>query len=338
MIPWRYISPLGRCAHRASSDASANGGHEHKSESPSTIDGRVEAALRRWAESPEEPAPAFPPPDHFEAIALPPADLACEPKPQPVSTPVEALGPDIQDTSGTESRSGEDHGGRKEPPKPAADMPNFHENTDYYELLQISRNADMETIHRVYRFMAARLHPDNAATGDANRFVLLTQAYQVLTDPARRMQYDALLLTQEAHSLPVFHLKDFVHGVEGEANRRLGILSLLYLYRRRSEVVPGMSVLDLERRMAFPREHLNFTLWYLRERGYVRLEENSDYSLTADGVDYVERYSSTNAIVRELLAAPSGPPASAPSSGERQQPDNTPAETPARFDAARCAA
>ena len=38
---------------------------------------------------------------------------------------------------------------------------------DYYEFLQISPNAQTSTIHRVYRFLAGRLHPDIAETGDA---------------------------------------------------------------------------------------------------------------------------------------------------------------------------
>jgi len=35
---------------------------------------------------------------------------------------------------------------------------------DYYEFLQISPNAEGETIQRVYRFLATRLHPDNPET------------------------------------------------------------------------------------------------------------------------------------------------------------------------------
>src|SRR5690349_7912822 len=42
--------------------------------------------------------------------------------------------------------------------------------TDYYEILQISRHADAETIHRVYRIMASRFHPDNPKTGDVEKF------------------------------------------------------------------------------------------------------------------------------------------------------------------------
>jgi curved DNA-binding protein len=39
---------------------------------------------------------------------------------------------------------------------------------DYYEFLQISPNADVDTIHRVYRFLAARFHPDNPTAAIPN--------------------------------------------------------------------------------------------------------------------------------------------------------------------------
>ena len=55
---------------------------------------------------------------------------------------------------------------------------------NYYDLLQINPRAEIETIERVYRIMAARYHPDNQQTGDAERFRLLTEAYQMLRDPA----------------------------------------------------------------------------------------------------------------------------------------------------------
>ena len=38
---------------------------------------------------------------------------------------------------------------------------------DHYEVLQISPNAEPDTVHRVYRLLAQRLHPDNAQTGNA---------------------------------------------------------------------------------------------------------------------------------------------------------------------------
>ncbi len=62
---------------------------------------------------------------------------------------------------------------------------------DYYEFLQISPNADQDTIHRVYRFLAARFHPDNPDSGDADTFNQLKTAYDVLSDEDRRAEYDA---------------------------------------------------------------------------------------------------------------------------------------------------
>ena len=174
---------------------------------------------------------------------------------------------------------------------------------DYYEVLQISRNADPETIHRVYRIMVSRFHPDNPRTGDPERFQLLRRAYHVLSDGERRAEYDRTFSWVETRTLPIFELKEFVDNIDGEKHRRLGILSLLYHRRRINEQQPGVSVLDLEQRMGIPREHLNFTLWYLKAKQYVRFEDNSDFALTVEGVDYLESHSLQNTIVRELLEA-----------------------------------
>jgi len=188
---------------------------------------------------------------------------------------------------------------------PQAPLP---KSADHYEILQISPNADSETIHRVYRIMASRFHPDNPTTGDVERFLRLREAYQVLSDPARRATYDATHRSRQTEPLPVFWRRSFVDGIEGEMNRRLGVLSLLYHRRRTCDGSPGVSMLELERRMAFPREYLAFTLWYLRAKGYVALQEdNSDYALTGAGVDYVERCSLTNRTIRELLSAGPAP-------------------------------
>ncbi|HVZ82912.1 MAG TPA: DnaJ domain-containing protein, partial [Terracidiphilus sp.] len=67
---------------------------------------------------------------------------------------------------------------------------------DYYEFLQISPNAEIDTIHRVYRYLAARYHPDNPASADPEKFALLRMAYEVLSDPARRAEYDATYQTE----------------------------------------------------------------------------------------------------------------------------------------------
>jgi len=57
---------------------------------------------------------------------------------------------------------------------------------DYYEDLQISSNADQETIERVYRMFAKRYHPDNNGSGSVEKFEIVTKAYKVLSNPEKR--------------------------------------------------------------------------------------------------------------------------------------------------------
>jgi len=201
------------------------------------------------------------------------------------------------------------------PDSKAADAEDGECFVDYYELLQISPNAEPETIHRVFRIMAARYHPDNKETGNNDKFLLLTKAYAVLSDPARRASYDERHRDRRAQPLPVFSLKEFAEGMEGELNRRLGILSLLYNRRRTNPDIPGMSVLELETVMSFPREHLEFAIWFLREKQYIRPGDHSDYVISAIGAEYLESEVPSNGILSKLLQAPQAA-ASAPTAAE----------------------
>ena len=174
---------------------------------------------------------------------------------------------------------------------------------DYYELLQISPNAEPETVHRVYKMLAQRYHPDNPETGDTERFVLLNQAFDTLSNPELRSSYDTLYQEHRAKPIELFETRDFTIGVDGESNRRMGILCLLYTRRRSDPDDPGISLLEFESIMSFPREHLLFTMWYLKERNFLQMDQSSDYVITGDGVDYVEEHLPNNKILYKLLKA-----------------------------------
>jgi curved DNA-binding protein CbpA len=61
----------------------------------------------------------------------------------------------------------------------------------YYEILKVARNATAEDIHRAYRRLARRYHPDVNGEADARtRFDEVSTAYEVLNDPKRRSRYD----------------------------------------------------------------------------------------------------------------------------------------------------
>ena len=63
---------------------------------------------------------------------------------------------------------------------------------DYYELLGLSRDADLEEIKKRYRKLAFKYHPDrNKGSKEAEElFKQVTEAYEVLCDPQTRARYD----------------------------------------------------------------------------------------------------------------------------------------------------
>jgi curved DNA-binding protein CbpA len=172
---------------------------------------------------------------------------------------------------------------------------------DYYEFLQISPNADSETIHRVYRFLAARFHPDNPTTGDADMFRLLKTAHEVLSDSKRRSEYDASCRRDVPQADPLSESIDFMDHLDGELNRRVAVLALLYFQRRSNPRFPEVPLSEVEKRMGFPRDYLDFTTWYLQKKGYILRADNSDFTLTADGVDFIETQRVNLPVLNRLL-------------------------------------
>src|SRR5690242_10767277 len=129
--------------------------------------------------------------------------------------------------------------------------------TDYYEVLQINVNAEPETIHRVYRMLAQRFHPDNAESGNDVRFRQVAEAYRVLSDPAERARYDAVHERQRQERWRLASLSDRGDtDVETEQQMRATVLEVLYGKRRLDPQEPGVFHIDLEKLTGCPREHL----------------------------------------------------------------------------------
>ncbi|HCX31627.1 MAG TPA: molecular chaperone DnaJ [Blastocatellia bacterium] len=177
------------------------------------------------------------------------------------------------------------------------------EPVDYYEVLQVNTSADPETIDRVYRLLAQRFHPDNQQTGDESRFRTLLEAYTVLRDPEKRARYDVLhqqrrqdrwrLVSSGAQSENDFEMEQIV---------RLSVLEALYTKRRLEPANPGIFLREFERLIGRPREHLDFTIWFLLQKKFVAQDDNSQLVLTVEGAEYLEQTYRNNLQQKRLQA------------------------------------
>ena len=181
----------------------------------------------------------------------------------------------------------------------------MNQPVDYYEVLQISANAEPDTIHRVYRLLAQRFHPDNVETGNEAQFRALSEAYQVLSDPEKRSKYD---VARERHRQDRWRLvtngADAENDYEIEQLVRLTVLEVLYTRRRTDPGNPGLSPLDLEELLGRPREHLEFTIWFLNQKKWVTRTDNASLLITADGAEFLESHYTEHLRRKRLTAAP----------------------------------
>lgn len=171
-------------------------------------------------------------------------------------------------------------------PPAAAEM--LGNGVDYYELLQVSRRADADTIRRVYHLMAQRYHPDNHETGNDELFRQIVKAHEVLSDPARRAAFDLQLASHDQARLHLFENWQGTRGVQAEIIKRQAILRLLYNQRFNDAERPWIVLRDFENLMGCPREHLEFSFWVLREGKLVTRGDSSRYEITYQGVAAVE--------------------------------------------------
>ena len=93
--------------------------------------------------------------------------------------------------------------------------------TDYYEILGVEKNASEPEIKKAYRKLVKTHHPDKG--GDPEQFKLIAEAYDVLSDSDKRMNYDSgntmrmerrMRMGPEIHMTYKLKLEDVFKGKE----------------------------------------------------------------------------------------------------------------------------
>jgi hypothetical protein len=159
---------------------------------------------------------------------------------------------------------------------------------DFYENLQVSPKADLDTIERVYRLLAKRYHPDNQATGNVEKFEIITAAFKILTDPEKRAAYDATYEAAKGRQWQAISRAYASEGFETDRHIRRTLLSILYTRRREDPSHAGVGIVQLENLMEWPGETLDFHVWYLKEKNLIQRTDTGGFEITAQGVDQIE--------------------------------------------------
>jgi hypothetical protein len=168
-----------------------------------------------------------------------------------------------------------------------------NEFVDYYELLQLSPNADVETIERLYRHLAKKFHPDNPSFANKDRFLKVSEAHQVLSDPDTRAGYDVTYQDYWNHKWTRASEASLTPMPCADKVTRERLLSLLYVQRRKSMKRPGLAENEMARLLNTPLELVEFHLWYLKAKGWVERLDTGHLAITALGVDEAEKSSPT---------------------------------------------
>jgi hypothetical protein len=190
---------------------------------------------------------------------------------------------------------------------------------DHYKVLDIEPKSDLEAIHQAYGKLAQKYHPRNTQSGDQSKFDAVNLAYEVLSDPGLRADFDKLKGGGEDKAEFNFSGLGFFGALGHETALRAALLCILYDRRRLHPFTPGLSMRRVEAMLETTSEGLNFALWYLKQRNLVTSDDKSNLLITVDGMDYLETNPPTPESIMPLvraigLAVPQAEPAAAPPS------------------------
>jgi curved DNA-binding protein len=185
---------------------------------------------------------------------------------------------------------------------------------DHYALLGIDPKSDSDAIALAYAKWSEKYHPNNPETGDPEKFEKVNLAFEVLSDPLLRREFDNLKGVSLEVGTPKFSGLMFFDALGRGTGLRLALLCVLYDRRRTRPFTPSLSMRHVENILQSTEEELNFVMWYLKQRGLIGSDDKSSLQITVAGMDFLEKNHPAAELVMPFIKATglASPPAQAP--------------------------
>ena len=159
---------------------------------------------------------------------------------------------------------------------------------DHYALLGVDPRCAPEAIQIAYDRMAQKYNPENAQTGDQDKFEAVKLAYEVLSDPMLRGEFDKVKGVEQDESNLLFSGYEFFEALGRQTGLRAALLCILYDRRRKKPLKPALSIRQVESVLTTTNDELVFSLFYLKQRGLVQSDDKSNLQITVDGMERLE--------------------------------------------------
>ncbi|MEO8099930.1 MAG: J domain-containing protein [Acidobacteriota bacterium] len=173
---------------------------------------------------------------------------------------------------------------------------------DHYQVLGVEHKATPEGILQAYKRLAEEFHPSKVETGDPQKFDAVTLAFEVLSDPDLRKDFNKLKGIN-LEGPPQFSGQPFFEALGRDGRLRSALLCVLYDRRRVKPFTPSVSMRNLEGMLLCTQEELNLALWYLKKRSLVEMDDKSSMQITVEGMDFLEAEMPLPEVVIPMLKA-----------------------------------
>ena len=144
---------------------------------------------------------------------------------------------------------------------------------EYYRILQVSSNADVDTIKQAYRDLAKRWHPDyNSTTEATDVFQKISVAYEVLENKQSRLIYDIMSLVYDKDTYPdiaaITPIQDNDEGTDIRVVKLQEVISWIINYKiiNVTKVVNFNNAIKLNSKISL----INWFLGWWHPKGFIK--------------------------------------------------------------------